>query len=98
MTTMTKEELINKVAELEAALKNEKSKSVNMKTRVRGLIDSGVNTMDGLAVALNTTNKNVSSVLTAIRKELSAEGKTIITQVHNGQTMVAVIDLSVLGW
>lgn len=95
MTELTKAELIERVAELEAELA---AKGTNMRTRVRDLIDSGVNSIDDLASNLSTTNKNISSVLTALRKDLSLEGKTIITQVHNGKSMIAVIELSILGW
>lgn len=95
MTNMTKEELVAKVAELEAELA---AKGINMKDKVRGLLDSGVNSIDQLAKELKVTNKNISSVLTAIRKDLALEGKTIITQQHNGKSMIAVLDLATLGW
>jgi len=98
MANLTKEELMAKVAELETELENEKSKSLNMKTRVMTLLDEGVNSIDMLATELNVSNKNVSSVLTALRKELRSENKTIITQQHEGSTMIAVLDLAVLGW
>lgn len=98
MTTMTKEELVRKVAELEMALETEKAKSVNMKTRVQNLLDSGVNSIDQLASLLGTSNKNISSVLTGLRKEFNVIGKTIITQQFNGKSMVAVVSLHELGW
>lgn len=98
MTKLTNEQLAQKVAELEAALEMEKQKGVNMKTRIRNLLDSGVNSLDQLAIELQTTHKNISSSLTALRKELSSEGKTIITQQHKGKTMIAVLELKTLGW
>lgn len=98
MTTMTKEDLVRKVAELEMALESEKAKSVNMKTRVQNLLDSGVNSIDHLAKLLGTSNKNISSVLTGLRKELNAVGKTIVTQQFNGKSMVAIVSLRELGW
>lgn len=95
MAELTKAELIEKVASLEAELA---TKGVSMKTRVRDLLDNGVNCMDELASSLNTSKKNISSLFTSIRKDLATEGKTIITQQYNGKMRVAVVELSVLGW
>lgn len=98
MANMTKEELANKVAELEAALAIEKAKSVSIKTRIEEALHNGVNNMDDLANVLGTGKKSLSSNLTRLRKEFIATGKTIITQQHNGKTMIAIVSLETLGW
>ena len=95
---MTNEELKKKIAELEKSLEAERSKATNMKDRVMAQLDVGINTMDGLTTALNTTAKNISSVMTALRKELIPQGKTIITQRYKDQMMITVMELKVLGW
>lgn len=95
---MTKEELMKKVEELELSLEREKSKNVNMKSKVLNLIQGGVNSMTGLTKNLDTTSKNISSVLTAIRKDLLKDNKIIITQKFNNETMIAILDLKSLGW
>lgn len=98
MANMTKEELANKVAELEVALAIEKAKSVSIKTRIEDALNEGVNNMDDLASKLGTGRKSLSSNLTRLRKEFIASGKTIITQQHNGKTMIAIVSLETLGW
>jgi len=95
---MTKDEMIKKIAELEAGLVAEKAKGANMKTKVMAQLESGVNTMSGLTEGLNTTSKNISSILTYLRKDLIKEGKTIITQKYKDQTMVTILSLETLGW
>lgn len=95
---MTKEDLMKKVAELEENLIAERSKSVNMKDRVKSCLDSGLNNIDDIAKKFSTTNKNISSVLTALRKDYMLNGQTVISQTINNKTMLAVVNLKDLGW
>lgn len=99
MSTLTKEELMKKVAELENLLTEEKNNSSKMTDKVKSLIESGCNSIDDIAVKLNTTNKNISSVLTALRKIYLKNNQTIISQkINNNKTMLAIVNLKDLGW
>lgn len=69
-TKMTKEELINKINELEAQIeKMTKSKEVGRKGEVLEILQTGRFTIKELSVQLNISDKNVSSQLSYLRKD-----------------------------
>lgn len=98
MTKMTKAQLEEHVAKLEAELEAEKAKGISAKTRIESALASGVNDMDVLETELGIGRKSLSSNLTRLRKEMLMNGKTIITQQHEGRTRLAVVSLESLGW
>ena len=69
-TKITKEELINKITELEAQIeKMTKSKEVGRKGEVLEILQTGRFTIKELSVQLNISDKNVSSQLSYLRKD-----------------------------
>jgi hypothetical protein len=99
MTTMTKEEMAKRIAELEKANAELKERSgQSVKNRIIELIYQGMNTIEDLSEACQITSKNVSSNLTRIRQEFETDGKTIVSLRRNDKTMLAVVELSQLGW
>ena len=96
---MTREEMAEVIANLTA--KNEelvRNNGSNMKTRVLEMIETGINTIEGIAEGLSITSKNVSSNLTAIRADLKEAGKTVVTHRFGNETKLAVVELEALGW
>ena len=94
MTTMTKDEMMKKIEELEAKLARGNE---TMKTRVLSLIESGINSIEAIGQELSITSKNVSSNLTHIRKELEAGGRTIVSHRIGTETKLAIVELSIFG-
>jgi len=98
-TKMTREEMEAVIANLTSENANlVKNQGTNMKTRVLEMIESGINTIEEIAEGLSITSKNVSSNLTAIRADIKEAGKIIVTHRMNGQTKLAVVSLTDLGW
>lgn len=99
MTTMTKEEMAKRIAELEKQNEELKTKSgQTVKNRIVEMIANGINTIEELSETLAISSKNVSSNLTKIRSELKEEGKTIVTLRMGNVTKLAVVELEQLGW
>lgn len=97
--TMTKKEMAEMIETL--TLKNEnliKNQNSTVKGRIVEMIESGINCIEDLASTLEITSKNVSSNLTAIRKDLVKDGKTIITQRIEKRTMLAVVSFKDMKW
>ena len=63
------------------------------KKQVLSCLENGVDTIEAIAQEVGITRKNVSSILTGLRKE----GYTIITLKVGGQSILKMIDVGVLG-
>jgi predicted transcriptional regulator len=68
------------------AAKNEKPKKVGRKTQVLAILQNGETTMTMIAEALNISKKNISSILTYLRKE-----GYVITTKRNGKNHIVTI-------
>ena len=67
---MTKEELIEKIQELETKIQElESRKSSGRKEQIISLLQEGRKTIDELSEKLGITNRNVSSQLSYLRKD-----------------------------
>jgi len=97
--TMTKKEMEAMIETL--TIENEnlvKNQGKTVKGKIVEMIESGINCIEDLAETLSITSKNVSSNLTAIRKDLSTDGKTIVTQRIEKKTMLAIVNLKDMNW
>lgn len=98
---MSKDEIIKKLNETETKISElEKSNGQDLKTRIKNMIESGYNTIESISEKLECSNKNVSSYLTYIRKELKQNGEWIVSTKleQGGSTYLAKVKLSDLGW
>ena len=89
LAKLEKDELIEMIIKLKMA--NEKmkaTKKVGRKEEVLALLEGGINNIDAIAKELGITNKNVSSQLTYLRKDLAKENKAIISYKLGGKTIL----------
>lgn len=95
LMTLAKEELVEMIVKLKMA--NEKLKSTKKtgrKEEVLALLEAGVNSIDAIAAEMSITNKNVSSQLCYLRKDLAKENRTIISYKLGGKNIVELRDLT----
>jgi len=98
-SNMTKEEIIAHLTNVEK--QNEQlrqDKGDGRKMSIIRLIDKGYNTIEEIADELDITNRNVSSYLTGIRKELKSNNEWIISSKIGSKTWIAKVKLDELGW
>jgi hypothetical protein len=99
MKDLTKEQLMALLAEKDVELESLRNRSgKSMPQRVLELIESGYQTIDELAEELKTNNKNISSNLTYIRRELRDQGKWLISSTIDSRTYLKVMTFEELGW
>jgi hypothetical protein len=99
MKELTKEQLLALLQEKDTELESLRSRSgKSMPQRVLELIESGYYTIDELGDELKITNKNVSSNLTYIRRELRKQGKWLISSTIDSRTYLKVMTFEELGW
>jgi hypothetical protein len=99
MADLTREQLLALLQEKEAEITRLASvKGKSMPQRVLELIDSGYHTIDELATELETNNKNISSNLTYIRRELRKTGQWLISATIDNKTYLRICSFEELGW
>jgi biotin operon repressor len=81
---MSVEEMMLKISELESKLVN---KSGGRKLEVLELLKNGYDSIEAISNELNINSKNVSSVLSGLRKD----GHTIISYKVKGSNVVSLI-------
>ena len=94
MKELSKEQLIELLKEKESHIKELESNRVSRVQQVKALIDKGYNTIDMIADELKINNRNVSSQLTALRKHLLEEGKTVISASIDDRTYLKVVEVN----
>ena len=85
---MTKDEMLTKIAELEAKLANVKSGGKNRKGDVLRLLNEGYDSIESIAEVLDIIKKNVSSILSALRKQ----GHVIINIRAGGNSILQLVN------
>lgn len=99
MKELTKDQLLALLAEKDVELESLRNRSgKSMPQRVLELIESGYVTIDELASELETNNKNISSNLTYIRRELRKAGKWLISSTIDNKTYLKIMTFEELGW
>ena len=94
MKELSKEQLIELLKEKEGHIKELESNKVSRVHQVKSLIEKGYNTIDMIADELKINNRNVSSQLTALRKQLLEEGKTVISANIDDKTYLKVVEVN----
>lgn len=96
---LTREQLLDLLNQKENEIETLKTgQGETMPSKVMALIESGYRTIDELATELGTNNRNISSNLTYIRRDLKPQGKWLVSSKIDGKTYLKVIDLAEFGW
>ncbi len=90
---MSREEIRRELDKLMEENKILRSKKGDRKSEVLSLLEEGVNDIEEIGKKLGIKEKNVSSILSYLRKELKSKGKGIISVKYNKKNYVVMMRL-----